>query len=126
MKAFLQGITCLVIHIAGKRIIYQGTNGWSRKEGIVNEEDTLSFILLHDRQENLAWFGTHATWLSPFQWYSDRHRMGQYVWTTPPDAGGATLEQLCQAVHKWPYSEHLVFILLAYDSTMEKTTWNIL
>jgi hypothetical protein len=113
------------VHVAGKRMMAQGTDGLSRgvmNEGILAGKDFLSFVPLHlsaiERQRHPlmgwveSWFGALGdfTWLSPKDWYLKGHSEKRCVWTPPPAAADAALEQLAKSIHKRPLHMHLVLI----------------
>jgi hypothetical protein len=128
--------TIFVSHVAGKRMVAQGTDGIScgeLKEGIAQGETMLSFIPLHvsalDRTPDLKtwvqyWAGPKVEFLSPNQWYTRGHdhdggcsdsrgfwwpllRSGTFVWTPPPGAADVALEELRKAVIKRQKSTHI-------------------
>jgi len=114
-----------VTHVAGRRMIAQGTDGLSRgqmSDGAMGGADFLTFVPLHlsavDRQpEPLmewveSWFGSCGdfTWLRPEHWFTQGQHMGRCVWTPAPAAAEAALEQLAKAKHKRPQHTHLVII----------------
>ncbi len=113
------------VHIAGTRMIEQGTDGLSRgntSEGVMQGQNFLSFIPLNlnvlERQAQPlkgwvdSWFGSFepCKWLSPEDWYHEGHFANRCVWTPAPAAGGAALEQLAKVVHKRPQHAHVVII----------------
>jgi hypothetical protein len=75
----------IVSHVAGMRMIAQGTNGVSRgllTEGVNARLDMLSFVPLHlsaiERNPSLhpwvfSWLGNDAELLAPNQWFSRGH-----------------------------------------------------
>jgi hypothetical protein len=82
-----------VIHIAGTRMISQGTDGLSRGDmltGVMGGADMLTFIPLAltaiERQPELmewvdSWWGTgNNSWLTPEGWYAGSSRIGTHVW----------------------------------------------
>jgi len=88
------------IHIAGKRMIAQGTDGLSRGsslEGIMQGKAFMSFVPLHlsaeERQGHFltewvvrCWFGATKdyTWLTPEGWFYSGHHERRCVWCPPP------------------------------------------
>ena len=117
------GVVMHVIHVAGKRMIAQGTDSLSRgitTDGIMRGQKFTSFVPLHlsalDRQGNSlkewvhSWFPSSAKWLEPKDWYYQGHFEETAIWTPPPAAADAALEQLGQAIHKRPQHTHLVII----------------
>jgi hypothetical protein len=119
-----RGLFVHVIHVAGIRMKGQGTDGLSRGsvyDGIMKGDDMMKYVPLHlsalDREHRLKnwvldWMGDFGkvNWLSPFDWYWKGHKENRCVWTPPPAAADAALEQLAQAKHKRPCSEHVVLI----------------
>jgi len=106
-------------------MIFQGTDGLSRglvAEGALGSEDFLSCVPLHlsavERQPTgleewvSSWFGIgHSPrWLTPDDWFGLGHTEDACVWTPPPAAADAALEQLAKAVHKRPHLTRLVII----------------
>jgi hypothetical protein len=81
------GIRLQVVHVAGKRMLAQGTDGLSRGslfEGGLHQGDLLSFVPLHlsalDRSSGIlswlrAWIPSNLTLktLTPFEWYFTGH-----------------------------------------------------
>jgi hypothetical protein len=57
-----------------------------------------------------SWFGGEGIWLSPNDWFTKGHRSHLCIWTPPPAAADAALEQLGQSIHKRPHHMHLVII----------------
>ena len=136
------GLTLHVIHVSGKRMIAQGTDGCSRGvllEGVMIGDDMLSFVDLGrsavERSSTLlAWI---RSWclrpnimpLSPDDWFETGHGISGggkdkrgiwiptheppgncHLWTPPPAAADAALEQLLQARHKRTDTSHIVVI----------------
>jgi hypothetical protein len=114
-----------MIHVSGKRMISQGTDGLSRGDtsrGVMTGVSMLSYVPLHldaiQRQGEtlkewiLSWFtGTDSPeFLSPVDWFYRGHHLSTCIWTPPPAAADAALEQLAFSIHKRPYSTHLVLI----------------
>ena len=129
----------IVTHVAGKRMVAQGTDGVSRghlKEGVSTGEDMLSFIPLHlsalQRSETMkewiqSWLGTHSEFLKPADWFERGHDIlggskdekgfwrpkiiaGTFVWSPPPAAADVALEELRKARIKRQVSLHVVVI----------------
>jgi hypothetical protein len=114
-----------MVHVAGKRMISQGTDGLSRGDtsiGVMSGTSMISYVPLHlsanQRQGEvlkdwiLTWFSgaDSPEFLSPIDWFHHGHHLSTCVWTPPPAAADAALEQLAFATHKRPYSTHLVLI----------------
>ncbi len=111
-----------VIHVAGS-MIAQGTDGLSRgltAFGAMVGEVSSFHVPLHlsalDRQgESLvqwvhSWYGEDGVWLTPNAWFTMGHTSKSCIWTPPPGAADAALEQLGQSIHKRPHHMHLVLI----------------
>ncbi len=110
-----------VIHISGKQMCVQGTDGLSRgqlNEGMMHL-GTLHQVPLHlsafDREPSLKlwvqhWFADDPIILTPLEWFTFGHTNGSFIWSPPPTAADAALEQLAAAIHKRPYNTHLVII----------------
>jgi hypothetical protein len=114
-----------LVHVAGRRIISQGTDGLSRgdpAECLGGIEDSLNHVPLHlnvlERQPRplIEWvdswlgLGPEITRLSPDDWYLAGHMKPCCVWTPAPCAADAALGQLAKANHKHPKHTHLVII----------------
>jgi hypothetical protein len=67
-----------------------------------------------------GWFEKDLVWLKPSDWYSAGHTLGACVWTPPPAATDAALEQLGQAIHKSPYHSYVVIIPRQITSRWQK------
>lgn len=119
------GFAMHMVHVSGLRIMSQGTDGLSRgmtDVGIMNGSSMLSYIPLHldafERQGSslklwvTSWFQgkSEPCFLSPRDWYASGHTHSTCVWSPPPAAADAALEQLAFGIHKRPYSSHLVLI----------------
>jgi hypothetical protein len=100
-----------VIHISGKRMIQQGTDGLSRGDmmsGVMGGVDMLSFVPLGKGADELSgslkrW--VHTWWksdspakcLTPEGWFDLSARQGWFVWCPPPAIADAVLEQMYKA-----------------------------
>jgi hypothetical protein len=86
-----------VIHIAGTRMICQGTDGLSLGDmltGVMGGAYMLTFIHLaltaFELQPELMerveyWWGTgNTSWLTPDGWYAESGLIGKYVWCPHP------------------------------------------
>jgi hypothetical protein len=113
-----------VIHIAGTRMIRQGADGLSRGDmlsGVMGGKSMLSFVPLHlsalERSPQLKswveswWPDDSLEWLSHNDWFATPHRGGNFVWSPPPAAADAALEQLCRTQLKRPSSTSHIFIV---------------
>ena len=123
-KLQLHGCLLLhVIHVAGKRMMAQGTDGLSRgitTVGVMEGQEFSFYVPLHlnavERQgESLikwvhSWTGHEFKWLEPNDWYREGHTLPSCLWCPAPAAADAALEQLGQAIHKRPKHAHVVII----------------
>jgi hypothetical protein len=88
-------------------------------EGIMREDDFLEFIPLNksvlDRQPlplrtwAESWLGNsdQILWTSTRDWFYYGHSHNNCIWTPPPAAAQAALEQLAKCTHKQPHHTHL-------------------
>jgi hypothetical protein len=119
------GLMIHMIHIAGQRMISQGTDGLSRgttTEGVMIGTPFLSFVPLHlsalTRQGFilkdwvLSWFSgpDKPLILEPKDWFLRGHKYTTCIWEPPPAAADVALEQLAYAIHKRPQHIHVVLI----------------
>ena len=110
-----------VIHVAGTRMMAQGTDGISRGDksmGVMRGIPMEDFCPLHESafQRSLAlksWL-TAATksldsvFLEPEDWFLRGQGFGNFIWSPAPAAADVVVEQLGKARHKRPSSLHLV------------------
>ncbi len=125
-----------VSHVAGKRMISQGSDGISRgllTEGVMGGAPMLSFVPLHlsafERHAPIktwvtSWAGTNVEFLSPKDWFTRGHDHdggeihadgfwrpkvvpGSFVWSPPPAAADVALEELRKARIKRQQSSHI-------------------
>jgi hypothetical protein len=142
------GCKIVIVHVAGTRMIDQGSDGLSRgslSEGVMRGEAMISFIPLHQNafeqnQELRTWTDEFLAgnkhddpleYLKPVDWFErghdlnggdweltmpppnkerqwmPRYKKGRYVWSPPPGAAPAALEQLRKSRHKRQNSTHL-------------------
>jgi hypothetical protein len=112
-----------VVHVSGKRMIRQGSDGLSRadhSQGVMTGASMESFIPLHqsalERDTRLEkWLGDVTRGLDfqvldPSGWFSTAHAQGNFIWTPPPAAADVVMEQLSHARHKRPESLHIVVV----------------
>jgi hypothetical protein len=116
-----------LIHVAGKRMIWQGSDGLSRGDenaGVMSGEEMMSFVPLHlravDRSDELlnwvwSWCGDKegrrkVSLLQAEDWASPHKDGGVFVWSPPPAAAETALEWLGQSIHKRPDNTHVVLI----------------
>ena len=118
---------CIIhmIHVAGTRMIYQGTDGLSRGDktsGVMAGESMLSFVPLHlsvlDRSPLMREWVNHiceidgeggekVRFLEPSDWPESLCGRFNYIWTPPPAAGDVAAEYMAQAIHKRPNATHI-------------------
>lgn len=119
---------CLLhmVHVAGTRMISQGTDGLSRGDrhaGIMAGQSMLTFLPLH-RSANeqsdliLPWINTWACGeeeqtceikiLTCADWYKPITTCGVYVWIPAPAIADVAGELMAQAIHKNPYATHIL------------------
>jgi hypothetical protein len=131
------GFQLLVIHVSGKRMQAQGTDGVSRgqlSEGVMNGDPMMSFIPLHltalDRSPILKdwlkeFISPDLEFLSPNGWFERGHnhfesgkmhddghwrptlRSGKFVWAPAPASAWVALEELRKARIKRQNSTHV-------------------
>jgi hypothetical protein len=112
-----------VIHVSGKRMIAQGTDGLSRadhSEGVMRGCPITDFVPLHldplEREPKLrVWLellteGLDPCFLSPEGWYTTGHTLGTFIWTPAPAAAEVVVEQLGRARLKRPESMHVIVV----------------
>ena len=117
---------CLIhlVHIAGTRMIFQGTDGLSRGDqnaGVMRGENMLDHVPLNlsclKRSSAVKpwikkWLisqtqGVDPVFLGPDDWPQSHPSRGVYVWTPPPAAAAAAVEWMAQSIHKRPSSMHV-------------------
>lgn len=114
-----------VIHVAGTRMIQQGTDGLSRGDktsGVMAGETMLSFVPLHltaaERSPGvITWIeqicaadagGQHPVRiLTGDDWVRRLGEQAYYVWLPPPAAADVAVECLAQAIHKRSNALHI-------------------
>ena len=121
------GMIVHLVHVSGKRMIHQGTDGLSRADtqtGCMVGKSMLDYVPLHkrpdERQESLVpWV---KKWWAPKKcgelqvhydaedWYTTCHQDGAHLWLVPPAAGDVVAEELGRAIHKRPTNYHIVLI----------------
>ena len=133
------GGSFLVTHVSGNRMKSQGTDGISRgemKEGVSVGQCMLKFCpwgqdalqrSTHLKSWIMQTFGDTVEFLSPEGWYGRGHdhwskykdgngfwrintKPGTFVWTPPPAAADAALEELRKARLKRQKSTHIIII----------------
>ena len=118
------GMHLHVIHVAGKRMMAQGTDGVSRGDmltGVFAGKSMTDYVPLHltalDRSPDLltwvrAWYPRDLTVLDPVDWY-DRvlnQPVTDCLWVPAPAAADAAVEQLCMATLKRTNATHIIII----------------
>jgi hypothetical protein len=116
-------ITLHVIHIAGTRMIAEGTDGLSHGEfstGVMVGKDILSYIPLHldavTRQPSLYGWVTmwhpspNPLWLTHENWFDIGQTHDQCIWTPPPATVEVASELVAIAKHKRPSHFHVLLV----------------
>jgi len=125
-----------VIHVAGSRMIAQGTDGLSRgayAEGVMTGIPMLEFVPMHldaiTRSPPLltwfhTWLPTHPTPLTPEGWFVEGHGLvdspelrspwsptpsttSTYLWTPAPAAASVAVDELSTSRLKRPHLSHI-------------------
>jgi hypothetical protein len=117
------GLMLHVIHVSGRRMIAQGTDGLSRADhsrGVMQGRAMTAYVPLHidplDREPRLkGWLedvtrSMCPTFLRPSGWYEEGHGLGTFIWTPPPAAAEVVVEQLGLARMKRPEAMHIVAV----------------
>jgi hypothetical protein len=112
-----------VVHVSGKRMIAQGTDGLSRAdhtEGVMQGLPIGQFVPLHldpfvRVPELKQWLqsvtrGLNPVLLKPEGWYTEGHGRGTFVWAPAPAAAEVAAEQIGRARLKHPGSMHIVIV----------------
>jgi hypothetical protein len=112
-----------VVHVSGKRMIAQGTDGLSRadhSEGVMQGRPMMDYMPLHlnplVRDARLKpWLNEvtrdlDARYLSPEGWFEEGHGYGTYIWTAAPAEAEVVVEQLGRARLKRPESMHIIVV----------------
>jgi hypothetical protein len=125
------GFILHLIHVAGQRMIAQGTDGLSRGstyQGVMAGTPFLKYVSLHQdalsRQGPtledwvLSWFsGTSSPlFLSQEDWFTRGQKHSSCIWTPPPAAADVALEQMACSIHKRPKHIHLILIPRLFTS----------
>ena len=139
-----------MVHVAGTRMIAQGSDGLSRgnlTEGVMRGSSMKEFIPINksalDRSPGLqAWLESWiqgGSFLTPEQWFTLGHeireeevehnsegmslpvtRPGTFIWSPPPAAARAALEELRKSRHKSFESTHVVVIPRLFSTEWRK------
>jgi hypothetical protein len=117
------GIILHVIHVSGKRMIAQGTDGLSRADhstGVMQGRDIRDWIPLHrsalEREPRVVDWSSDVTkgmdfrTLAPDDWFAARHEFGNFIWAPPPAATDVVVEQLGKAMLRRPESMHILIV----------------
>jgi hypothetical protein len=117
------GLILHVVHVSGRRMIAQGTDGLSRadhSEGVMRGRDMRFYIPLHlspiERAPQVkTWFdgvtkNLDFDWLSPEGWFTKAHTQGNFIWNIPPAAAEVVVEQLGFARLKRPEAFHIIIV----------------
>lgn len=113
-----------IVWVAGKRMIAQGTDGFSRgdlENGVATGAPMLSFVPLNiapfSSSSNLeGWIRSTLpspekwTTLDPNGWFSQAHSSGHFIWNVPAAAASAAIEQLCEAKLARPEVSHIFLV----------------
>ena len=121
--AFWAGMELFVIHVSGRRMKQQGTDGLSRGDqgkGVMQGIPMQVFIPLHltptQRNPRLKqWVnelvnGWNFEWLKTFEWFEEYHKPGNFIWDVPPALGDVAYELIDKARMKRPMTMHLILI----------------
>ena len=123
-----------LVHISGRMMIDSGFDGLSRGDitkGVMRGKDILLFVPLnlgaHERSPAVVdwvkfwWTGKHRLHhMSPDDWYAKALDKGNYLWTPPPAADDAVVEQLCRNFYLHEDSCHIVLIPRLLTARWEK------
>jgi hypothetical protein len=130
-------VKVVISHVSGKRMIKEGADGVSRgylREGVTAGESMLGYIPTDEGPLSRApklkawiesWVGKSAEFLSPDDWFERGHDhrggskdakgfwrprivKGTFVWTLPPGAAEAAIEELRKARLKRQSSMHVI------------------
>jgi len=122
------GLNLHVVHVSGKRMIAQGTDGMSRAdftEGVMAGHPMGDYVPLHlgvgERSASLlewalGWLGGLGTCLgepsvlSPEDWFCRGQAAGIHIWAPPPAAAEVVVEQVGKARHKRPTNLHVIVV----------------
>jgi hypothetical protein len=112
-----------IVHVSGKRMISQGTDGLSRADhstGVMQGKDIRDWVPLNQsaltREPRLVdWLagvtkGMNFKTLSPNDWFAAGHEFGNFIWSPPPAAADVVVEQLGKVIMKRPEGMHLVVV----------------
>jgi hypothetical protein len=129
------GLILHLIHVGGKHMIVQGTDGLSRGasyQGVMTGTPFLEYVSLHlnalDRQGPsllnwaLSWFTgpDEPIILNPDDWFTRGHTHSTCIWTPPPATADVALEQMALSIHKRPNHIHLILVPHLFTSQWQK------
>ena len=143
-----------IIHVAGTRMMEQGTDGLSRgdlREGVMQGKQMMSFMPLHrsalERSLKLeqwirSWAGEDLAFLSPEDWFEKGHDIsggtkngdgiwlpnyakGTYIWAPAPAAGAVAVEELRHARHKRKDSTHIFVVPRLFATEWRKQLYRV-
>jgi len=116
-------IDLYIIHVSGRRMIEQGTDGLSRgdqSKGVMKGLPMRIFIPLHltptQRCPQMRiWInqlveGWNFEWLTNAEWFEEHHREGNFIWDVAPAMGDLAYEMIDKARMKRPHTMHLVIV----------------
>jgi hypothetical protein len=120
------GITLHVIHVAGKRMMAQGTDGVSRGDlltGVFAGNSLLDYVPLHstalERSVNLlpwvrGWYpNPELNVMTPEDWFDgsgNQSNMKHCLWAPAPASASVAIEQLCAMTLKRTDETHIIII----------------
>jgi len=117
------GLNFYIIHVSGRRMKEQGTDGLSRGDqgkGVMKGTPMYTYIPLHltstERNPDLKpWInelvkGLNFEWLQTHEWFEEHHRPGNFIWNVAPGLGDVAYELIDKARMKRPNTMHLVLI----------------
>jgi len=117
------GMILHIIHVSGKRMIAQGTDGLSRGDhstGVMTGQSLTAFVPIHldafQRSPPLReWMEQvlsqcNAKFLSPEGWFENHTAHDTFVWSPPPAAADVVVERFGIARHKRPNTLHVLLI----------------
>jgi hypothetical protein len=117
------GLMLHILHVSGKRMIAQGTDGLSRGDhssGVMAGTNMLHYVPLHLSALSrspplLSWLEdvlcqSSPTFLTPENWYEPTRGNSTFVWTPPPAAADVVVERLRVSRHMRPNSFHIVLV----------------
>ena len=112
-----------VIHVSGKRMIEQGTDGLSRgdhSQGVMTGQPMINFVPLNKTAFQWsdalrrwicdAWQGSGYKILSPEDWFCKGQGSGNCIWIPPPAAGEVVVDCLGKARLKRSSGMHVIII----------------